>query len=70
MRTTCKNCCEKMAKEFINNNSDFCGRKCRQEWKNKHKVKGAKKKFNKKHEEALMSYGLSSSACDSSSVGA
>jgi hypothetical protein len=48
----CKNC----GKEN-NNGTNFCTRKCRMEWINKHKVKGAKKKAKIKREQELMSWG-------------
>lgn len=60
----CKNC----GKEN-NNGTNFCTRKCRILWIKAHNIKGGRKRAEKIYEKALMFWGLSSSACDKSSVG-
>ncbi len=64
MRTTCKNCWAAMTKDLINNNRSFCSKKCRILWDRKHGLKHAKRKLEVAVEDELMTWGLSSSACD------
>ena len=66
MRTTCKNCWKKMGKDLINNNRNFCSKKCRLDWMRKHNVKGAKKKY-KYYDPIHNHVGLTHSCLDKNS---
>jgi hypothetical protein len=57
MRTTCKNCWDILPKSVIGEDKDFCSRKCRLKWIEKHKIKGAKKKSLLRQEKILMTLG-------------
>lgn len=61
---TCKQCGSKSL-----NGTNFCKRICRTTWVREHNIKGAKRWKERKEEEFLMSFGLSSSACDKDSIG-
>lgn len=60
--------CKQCGTESLNG-TNFCKRSCRISWIREHSVKGAKKKYQKLEERYLMSWGLSSSACDTDSIG-